>query len=61
MQTQNGGGGRLIRPYFIDGTDVNPDGKVEEFEASAQTGEGVFETLKALAKLVLADLKKGAK
>lgn len=24
LQTQNGGGGRLIRPYFVDGTDVNP-------------------------------------
>jgi hypothetical protein len=26
LQTQNGGGGRIIRPYFVDGTDVNPDG-----------------------------------
>ena len=31
---------------------------VPEFEACASTGEGVFETLKAVAKLVLADLKK---
>ncbi|PLY04947.1 MAG: gliding-motility protein MglA [Desulfuromonas sp.] len=33
--------------------------KVPELEASAMTGEGVFETLKAVAKLVLNDLKKG--
>tara|TARA_B110000305_G_scaffold199387_1_gene226046 strand:- start:1234 stop:1356 length:123 start_codon:yes stop_codon:yes gene_type:complete len=29
-----------------------------EYEACATTGEGVFETLKATAKGVLADLKK---
>ncbi|MBN1958855.1 MAG: GTPase domain-containing protein [Desulfuromonadales bacterium] len=33
--------------------------KVPELEACAMTGEGVFETLKAVAKLVLNDLKKG--
>ena len=33
--------------------------KVPELEACATTGEGVFETLKAVAKLVLSDLKKG--
>jgi signal recognition particle receptor subunit beta len=32
--------------------------RVPEFEAKATTGQGVFETLKAVAKLVLADLKK---
>lgn len=32
---------------------------VPDFEASAATGEGVFETLKAIAKLILIDLKKG--
>jgi mutual gliding-motility protein MglA len=32
---------------------------VPDFEASASTGEGVFETLKAVAKLILIDLKKG--
>lgn len=32
---------------------------VPEFEACAMTGEGVFETLKGVAKLVLNDLKKG--
>ncbi len=37
---------------------LNPD-NVPEFEACAQTGEGVFETLKAIAKLILFDLKKG--
>ncbi len=41
--------------------ELNPDGKVLEFEASASSGKGVFETLKALAKLVLADLKRGSK
>jgi signal recognition particle receptor subunit beta len=37
---------------------LNPD-NVLEFEACATTGEGVFETLKAVAKLILIDLKKG--
>lgn len=37
---------------------LNPD-KVPEFEACAMTGEGVFETLKAVAKLILLDLQKG--
>lgn len=32
---------------------------VPDFEACATTGEGVFETLKAVAKLVLIDLKRG--
>jgi hypothetical protein len=32
---------------------------VPDFEACAATGEGVFETLKAIAKLILIDLKKG--
>ncbi|MDO8445622.1 MAG: ADP-ribosylation factor-like protein [Deltaproteobacteria bacterium] len=32
---------------------------VTEFEACAATGEGVFETLKGIAKLVLTELKKG--
>ena len=41
--------------------ELNPEGKVAEFEASAQSGKGVFETLKALAKLVLADLKRGSR
>jgi mutual gliding-motility protein MglA len=36
---------------------LNPTG-AQEFEACARSGTGVFETLKALAKLVLADLKK---
>jgi signal recognition particle receptor subunit beta len=37
---------------------LNPR-RVPELEACAMTGEGVFETLKAVAKLVLNDLKKG--
>jgi hypothetical protein len=38
--------------------DLNLTG-VPDFEACAATGEGVFETLKAVAKLILIDLKKG--
>ncbi|AJF05488.1 GTP-binding protein [Geoalkalibacter subterraneus] len=37
---------------------LNPD-RVPEFEACAMTGEGIFETLKAVAKLILVDLQKG--
>ena len=37
---------------------LNPDGKLREFEACATTGEGVFETLKEVARGVLRDLKK---
>jgi hypothetical protein len=40
---------------------LNPGGRIPEFEAAAATGKGVFETLKSLAKLVLADLKRGSK
>jgi len=39
--------------------DLNLTG-VPDFEACASTGEGVFETLKAVAKLILVDLKKGS-
>ena len=38
--------------------DLNPT-NVLEYEACATSGEGVFETLKAIAKLILIDLKKG--
>jgi len=38
---------------------LNPWG-VPEYEACATTGEGVFETLKAVAKLILLELKKGS-
>ena len=38
--------------------DLNPT-NVPEYEACATTGDGVFETLKAIAKLILIDLKKG--
>jgi signal recognition particle receptor subunit beta len=34
---------------------------VPEFEASASTGVGVFETLKSTIKLILADMKKGGR
>lgn len=37
---------------------LNPKG-ITEFEACAATGEGVFETLKGISKLVLTELKKG--
>jgi signal recognition particle receptor subunit beta len=37
---------------------LNPD-RVPEFQAIAATGWGVFDTLKAIAKLVLQELKKG--
>lgn len=37
---------------------LNPRG-VPDFEAAATVGTGVFETLKAVAKLVLQDLRKG--
>jgi mutual gliding-motility protein MglA len=37
---------------------LNPQG-VLDFEAVANTGIGVFETLKSIAKLVLIELKKG--
>jgi mutual gliding-motility protein MglA len=39
-------------------TELNPRG-VPDFEANARTGEGVFETLKAVSKLVLTELRKG--
>ncbi|MFA5700972.1 MAG: GTPase domain-containing protein [Desulfuromonas sp.] len=39
---------------------LNPH-KVPEYRACAMTGVGVFETLKAIAKLVLLDLKKGGR
>ncbi len=38
---------------------LNPAG-VADFEACARTGVGVFETLKAIAKLVLTELKRGS-
>jgi signal recognition particle receptor subunit beta len=37
---------------------INP-GNVPEYQAVAPTGVGVFDTLKAVAKLVLSELKKG--
>ena len=37
---------------------LNPT-NVPDFEAVARTGVGVFDTLKAVAKLVLTELRKG--
>ena len=37
---------------------LNP-AKDPEFAATATTGEGVFDTLKSVAKLVLTELKRG--
>lgn len=37
---------------------LNPN-SVPEFQACATTGEGVFETLKAVAKLILVELRQG--
>jgi mutual gliding-motility protein MglA len=37
---------------------INPM-RVPDFEASARTGVGVFDTLKAISKLVLTELKRG--
>lgn len=37
--------------------ELNPRG-VPDYEANARSGEGVFETLKAVSKLVLTELKK---
>ena len=39
---------------------INPSG-VPDYTACATTGEGVFETLKAVAKQILIDLKKGGR
>lgn len=38
---------------------LNPTG-VPDYEAVARTGEGVFDTLKAVSKLVLTELKRGS-
>ena len=38
---------------------LNANMKVPEYEAVAATGVGVFDTLKAVAKLVLTELRKG--
>ncbi len=38
-------------------SELNPRG-VPDYEANARSGEGVFETLKAVSKLVLTELKK---
>jgi hypothetical protein len=40
---------------------LNPTGAVPDFEATATSGGGVFDSLKAVAKLVLTELKRGGK
>jgi len=37
--------------------ELNPGNLIPDYEATATTGEGVFETLKGIAKLVLKDMK----
>ena len=46
------------RVVFADHNDYAP-ATIPEFQAVAPTGVGVFDTLKAVAKLVLTELKKG--
>ena len=48
---------RQVRPVDELRAMLNPAG-TPDFEAVAVSGEGVFETLKAIAKLVLTELKK---
>jgi len=40
---------------------INPTGNIPEFEAVARSGKGVFDTLKAIARLILVELKRGAR
>ena len=49
-----------LREYLNPRTPQRPNG-VPEFNAVAPTGAGVFDTLKAVAKLVLAELRNGGK
>ena len=46
-----------IMPIELMRKELNPT-NVPDFSACATTGEGVFETLKAVAKLILMDLKR---
>jgi len=46
-----------VLPFEVLDRDLN-HGKVPAFETRANTGEGVFDALKAITKLVLADLKR---
>jgi signal recognition particle receptor subunit beta len=50
-------------PNVVDVAELRPlinPMRVPDFEAVARTGPGVFETLKAVSRLVLTELKKGA-
>ena len=40
---------------------INPTRNVSDFEAVARGGKGVFDTLKAIARLILIDLKRGTR
>jgi signal recognition particle receptor subunit beta len=40
---------------------INPTGNVADFEGVARAGQGVFDTLKAIARLILIELKKGTR
>jgi signal recognition particle receptor subunit beta len=48
-----------LRQLLNPPTNTHPQG-VPDFEGVARTGVGVFDTLKAVAKLVLTELRKGA-
>jgi signal recognition particle receptor subunit beta len=50
-------------PNVVDVAELRPlinPMNVPDYEAVARTGQGVFETLKAVSRLVLTELKKGA-
>ena len=50
-------------PNVVDVAELRPlinPMNVPDYEAVARTGQGVFETLKSVSKLVLTELKKGA-
>lgn len=40
---------------------INPTRNITDFEAVARSGKGVFDTLKAIARLVLIELKRGTR
>ena len=40
---------------------INPTKNITDFEAVANSGKGVFDTLKAIARLILIELKRGTR
>ena len=40
---------------------INPTGNITDFEAVANGGKGVFDTLKSIARLILIELKRGSR